>query len=241
MAFTHGKGTVVLCNGYDLTSFLNSVEITKTAETAETSTFSSSSKTYIIGEVDSQLNFEGLYDGASGAVDQILSNALAGSTLWTWYPGKLSTANNTGYAFIGLENGYTPNQTITDAIKITGSCQGSDDIASRELGVSLHVLTEVTSTDTGTIIDDNAGSSLNGASAYLQATSSTGTVELIIEHSSNATFSADVSTLMSFAAISTDNLSERIECSGTVKRYIRASWTLDGGEKLTFNVLFCRR
>jgi hypothetical protein len=241
MAFTHGKSTTVYSNGYDLTSYLNSVEITRSVDTAETSTFSLASKTFITGEVDSQLNFEGLYDDAASASDEILAAALTISTIWTWYPGKLSTANNSGYGFVGIQTGYNPSQTITDAVKIVGSCQGSDDIASRELGASLHVMSQETATGTGTIIDDNAGSSANGASAYLQATDVTGTAELIIEHSSNATFSADVSTLLSFTNISADHTSERIEVTGTVKRYIRASWTLDGGETLTFNVLFCRR
>ena len=241
MAFTHGKTTCVYLNGYDLSPFLNSVEVARSVDTAETSTFSVASKTYITGEVDSQLNFEGLYDDAAKASDVVLAAALANNTIWTWYPGKLSTANNTGYGFVGIQTGYTPSSTITDAVKIVGSCQGSDDVASRELGVSLHLMGEETTTGTGTIIDDNTDASANGASAYLQATDVTGTVELVVEHSSNATFSADVSTLLSFTNISADNIAERIEVTGAVKRYIRASWTVGSGETLTFNVLFCRR
>ena len=44
MAFIHGKGTIVLCNQFNLSAYFNEVSVARSVETAETTTFSKSAK-----------------------------------------------------------------------------------------------------------------------------------------------------------------------------------------------------
>ena len=58
MAFKHGKNTVFKVDNSggsltDISSYLNSVSFPRTIETAETSSFGNSAKTYIVGLSDS--------------------------------------------------------------------------------------------------------------------------------------------------------------------------------------------
>ena len=48
MAFIHGKTALVLQNEFNLSSFFNDVSISRSIETAETTAFGSSAKSYIV-------------------------------------------------------------------------------------------------------------------------------------------------------------------------------------------------
>ena len=57
MAFIHGKGTsVVYFDTTDFSSYLTNVDMTKTADVAETTTFGNDNKTYIAGEKDGTIS-----------------------------------------------------------------------------------------------------------------------------------------------------------------------------------------
>ena len=49
MAFIHGKNAVVLHGAYALTSFLNDGSVSSSIETAETTSFGNSAKTFVTG------------------------------------------------------------------------------------------------------------------------------------------------------------------------------------------------
>jgi len=76
MAFLHGKGTAVVFNQSDLSSYFNDATITRTVETAETTAFGASSKTYIVGLQDGTVSLSGMFDGSAGAVDEVLQGVL---------------------------------------------------------------------------------------------------------------------------------------------------------------------
>ena len=59
MAFVHGKGTTVLLNAYDLSAYLNGADQTITVETAETTCFGSSAKSYVTGLRDGTVSVGG--------------------------------------------------------------------------------------------------------------------------------------------------------------------------------------
>jgi len=235
MAFSHGKNTKVYCNGYDLTSYLTSIEVPSTADVSETSTFGNNSKTYIAGLKDATVSIEGFYDGSSDAIDEVLNAALGqNNNEWCYYP-NLDTVSNIGYGLSTVNNAVSVTSDIGDVTGISGEGQSNVSIERLE---SLHALSQETSSGNGTGVDGGASSS-NGGSAYIQATDVTGTVEVIIQHDSNSDFST-ATTLVSFTAVSTDHTSERVTFAGTVERYVRAVWTVGGGEDITFNVGFNR-
>jgi hypothetical protein len=94
------------------------------------------------------------------------------------------------------------------------------------LGVSLADLAAITATGNGTSVDNAAGTT-NGGIAHLHVTDVSGTtptLAVVIQHSTN---NSTWSTLASFTT-ATAATSERITFTGTVNRYVRASYTAGG-------------
>ena len=50
MAFKHGKDTKIYVNSSNYSSYFNNIDATRTADTAESTTFGNNNKTYIAGE-----------------------------------------------------------------------------------------------------------------------------------------------------------------------------------------------
>ena len=234
MAFSHSKNAKVYVNGYDLSSYLNTISTPAAADVAETSTFTKSSKTYVAGKKDATVDATGFFDGDSDAVDEVLEAALATQVDWVWYPAG-DTFGNVGFGVQAVDNAYNVAAANTSAVSIAAGGQVTDG---KDTGVSLHALSQVTTTGNSSGHDGGAQST-DGGVAYLQVTDVTGTVALSLYHDSNSDFSTE-SELVAFTNIDTDYSTEKVEFSGTVERYIRAKWTLDEEETLTFNVLFCR-
>lgn len=69
MAFSHGKSAIfkvgtagVPATPTDITAYLTSVSVPKSADTAETSVLGVAAKTYIAGLIDATISIEGRYD-----------------------------------------------------------------------------------------------------------------------------------------------------------------------------------
>ena len=85
--FVHGKNTKVYLNGYDISTYLSSIEVSKTADVADVSTFGSTSKEYLPGIKDSVLSAEGFVDEGAATMEGVIENILSYSGLeWNWYP-----------------------------------------------------------------------------------------------------------------------------------------------------------
>lgn len=134
MPATHGKNTVVLLDAFDLTRYFREASTPMSADVAETSTFGSSDKTYIVGMGDATLNLNGLFDGDAGAVDQRLQAILGlDSDAATGYDAYAITVYRQGYSNVGgrasllaakLTN-YQVNSPVADVVQVTSSFQAS--------------------------------------------------------------------------------------------------------------------
>lgn len=229
MAFIHGKGTDIYINGWDVNSYLQSVEIPGTCDVAETTTLDKSSKTYIAGNKDATVTLEGLYDGEDDAIDEIVENILGstGNEICQYFGGD--TAGNRGVGTSVIETEYNITTNVDDTASITVSGQSN---VGRESLISLMALSTVTSSGS-TTEQDYGEQTTNGGSAYLHCTAVTGTVSVKIEDSSdNITYND----LVSFSNVDTANSSQRVTFSGNVERYTRVTYTLDGGEAITMQV-----
>jgi hypothetical protein len=231
MAFGHGKSTEVFANGYDLTAYLSSIETSKTCDTAETTCFGSTAKSYVAGVNDATLSGEGLFDGDSNAVDQVLEAALGLEyTEWCWFPAG-DTYGNYGYGMTTINTTYAINATIDDAVKV--SVEGQSNVGAERL-LSLRALAQTSGSNWTGTANNNGAASTAGGSAYLQVTQCTGTIEVSIRHSTD-NFAADDTELVAFTAV-TARGSERKTFTGTVKQYVRGYATIAGGESITFQV-----
>jgi hypothetical protein len=64
MAFVHGKDTYFKVASTDLSTYINSVSVSRTADTAETSAFGSSTKSFVSGLRDATITVSGMFDAA---------------------------------------------------------------------------------------------------------------------------------------------------------------------------------
>jgi hypothetical protein len=232
---THGKHARTYINGFDLSGYLNSFGVAQTADTAETSVFSSSDKTYVVGLRDATVSAEGFFAGSTFESDYVFDQVLGSTVIWSYYPGG-PALSNAGYGVKSIENSYEIMSPIDGVVSITVEGQailGADRILSH------HDLIAESTTGSETSIDATA-SSTKGATGYLQVTSvSTGNITVTIEDSSAGTAWA---TLISFVATTGKSAQRVISSSGTVKRFTRSQWTLSStAGSATFNVGMKRR
>jgi hypothetical protein len=68
--FVHGKGTGVLLDEFDLSTYFNSADMSRTTDTAETTAFGSTSKSYIVGLSDGTLSLSGMFSQDADGSDE---------------------------------------------------------------------------------------------------------------------------------------------------------------------------
>jgi len=226
MATVHGKQTIVLLNGVVMTTFLNEASApTASQDTADTSTFSDSAKTYVPGLTDATFSLSGLFDGATDATDQVFQSTIGDTddNLVVLYDGD--TLNNTGWAMEGNSTSYEITAPVADVVSVSLALQSST--AAERIRV-LHPLGAVTVTGTTSELDNSAGTT-NGGSCFLQVTAASGTtptLDIDVEHST--TSGSGFTTLGSFTTATAAKSFERIEFTGTVNQFVRASFTITG-------------
>ena len=129
MAFTHGKNTVFKIDNSggtltDISAYVDNVDFPQAVETAETTTFGSSAKTYIVGLKDSTISISGKWDGAASAVDVTLSGILGQSASVTFEYGPAgSTAGNVKYTGEALLTNYSVSAPVGDVVTFSGDFQ----------------------------------------------------------------------------------------------------------------------
>jgi len=236
MAFQHGKAVFVLLNGYNITGYLNKIETPLTADTAETSCFGVTDKTFLPGLRDATLSGDGLYDASASAIDAIMDAILAGANSGNnimWIPAG-NTIGNYGYAMNMIQTLYSTTGTKDDAVRI-GIAGHSSTGRERVKLIHAHGSEDSSSQSAS---QDLLASGAIGGSAYIFATAITGTLDCIIQHSTTGAFSGEETTLCTF----TQNTAighERLTFSGTVNRYVRAKWTIGTGPAV-FAVAICK-
>ena len=226
MAFSYGSAAKVYAGGYNLTTFLSSAGIPLAADTGEVSAFGSTAKAYIAGLKDGTFSAEGYYDGSASAVDVVVSGALGvADTVFCYLPAG-DAVGAYGYGFLGIDTAYEVQTPVDGVAAVSMEAQAS---GGGERILSFHALGAEAASGTGTSMD-NAAASSNGGSAYLQVTASSvlTSLDVIIQGSTTGAWAGEETTLASFTQITATPGKERITFSGTVKRYLRAKWTLVG-------------
>jgi hypothetical protein len=109
------------------------------------------------------------------------------------------------------------------------------------LGRSLHDLVARTTTSTGTGYDGSA-SSANGGVGHLHVTAFSGFSQVVVtvQHSTDDAATDPYTDLVTFTTVA-GLTSQRLAVAGTVKRYLRASWTKTGTGSITFAAALARR
>jgi len=235
MSFQHGKSSVILVNEFNLSAYFRGIETGKSVESHDTTVFGQGSKTYLPGLKDGTLSLDGLWDGASGAIDE-KANTMLGSA-----SGQLITVAPAGFAvgnrcdlLASRFTSYNVSDPVGDLVSIALDCQADGGI---DGGVCLNDLaTAVVAAGNGSNVDNGAATT-NGYSAILHVVSFTGTTATIkAQHSTDGSTFSDLATFTAATAAT----SERKTGTGTVNRYLR--YNIAGTfTSITFALALARR
>lgn len=239
MAFKHGKSTRLLFNASDLSAYFRDASASRSVETAETTAFGQDAKTYIVGLEDGTLSASGMFDGAQGAVDDVLRTALGGDAndVISVFPEGLSVGKVALSAAV-KRTSYEVSSPVGDVVATSLEVQADGGI---DRGIALAAAAAVTASGTSAA-QDNGASSANGGVGYLHVTGNdrNGSTALKVQHSADNVTWVD---LITFASVPTNTAtSERVAVTGTVNRYVRASHAPGGSTgSVTYTMTFARR
>lgn len=227
--FMHGKNSrILLANptantNYDISQFFNDVSVNRAIETPETTTFQNNgNKTYIVGLKDGNISLSGFYEGSSGGLDAILTEAISsdsddGAIV---FPDGGTAENSRCLMARVLEASYdlkSPVGGVVDA-NTQLSCDG---------GVWLGKgIFKTTGTSYNSTSLDNSAASTKGGLLIMGCTELTGTsptVSLSFQHSTD-----NSSWVTPSGATSSGTGTKVLELTSTVYRYTRLSVTVGG-------------
>lgn len=232
-----GRSTRVLVNGANLSSYFRTANVTNGVELTDTTTFAATAKTFLAGFPEGRLTLDGLFDGATGAVDDVLTTALAGAGNVVAVSRDGFTVGSPADILSARETSYATTASVNDAVAVSSEFVADGGIKS---GVVLRGLTAASATGTGTAVDGGAATT-NGGLAQLHVTAITGTtpsVTVVVQDSADG--STGWATIATFAA-KTAVGAERVTIAGTIRRYTRESHTVSGtGVSVTFPTMVTR-
>lgn len=240
--FRHGKNTITAVGAYDLSTFFTSASTMNNVDVVDSTTFGSANKSYVVGQKEGTVSFEGLWTGVAGEVDAVLIAALANDTPTVVTVGtegagigrraKLLHANETSYEV---------SSAIGDLVSISAEAQATEGL---DGGVLLAAQQSVTGTVNNTSVD-NAASSANGGVAHLHVTANTrdGAATMKVQHSSDNSTWVDLVTFTNTTASTVTSQRVVVAAGTTVNRYLRAQVSSFSGStgSLTITVGFARR
>ena len=127
--FTHGKNAAFKIDDSggtlrDISDVLTDVSISRTADVAEVSAFSNSSKAFVAGLKDATLTISGSFDAT---VDGYLSGILGAEGSFEFYP-IVTTGGNPKASGEAIMTSYDRTPDIGGAVTFTAAFQVSGDV-----------------------------------------------------------------------------------------------------------------
>lgn len=126
MAFVHGSKANFQINSKDLSAFCDNVDFPNTTDTAETSTFGSTAKSYIVGLTDSTMSIQGKWDPTVTTGPDAVLFPLIGAAATTFIFGPQgSTTGNVKYTGSAICTSYKVTSPIGGVVVFTADFQVS--------------------------------------------------------------------------------------------------------------------
>jgi hypothetical protein len=225
-------------NGTDMSPFLNEATETRTIETAETTTFADSDKTYITGLADGTVSTSGLFDSSAGASNDVLTGAIGQEdNTFTVLPAG-ATAGARSVIANGQLTSYDVTSPVADVVSISAEIQADGGLFS---GFALNGLTNTGTSASLTGINTGGSSSGGGLfNLHVVANTRDGAATVKVQHSADNVTWVDLVTFSSISASVKDG--ESITSTGTVNQYLRAAHSLAGSSgSITYHVSAARR
>jgi hypothetical protein len=240
MAFVHGKNTAVYYNGSNLSPYFNEASISQDVETAETTAFGDDAKTYITGLKDGTMSMSGMFDGATDAIDAVLTSTLGAtaSDVSTVVPAGVSSSGVTTFSAAVRETSYEISSPVSDVVAANLEVQATGGV---DRGVLLAGDSTVSASATSSAVN-NGSSTSNGGVGYLHVTANTrdGATTFKVQDSADGITYADLVTFTNVSASATGG--ERVAVTGAVDQYVQAE-VVPGGSSgsVTYTMAFARK
>lgn len=240
MAFKHGKNTAVYFNAKDLSPYLTAADLDADVDTGDTTTFQSTWKTALAGQVGIKQGFQGFYDPTVTELTASLGVDF-GSNVLTYCPAGAAAIADRARLLDVATTGYAETSPVGGIVAIKWAVMASGTVG---FGDVLHPLAEDTNTTTGASKDDAAATS-TGWIAHLHVTAvDAGSWVVKLQDSADNSAWADVSGA-SFAALTAAGKERLVSSSttATLRRYVRYVATRTGGsagDGITFFLAYSR-
>tara|TARA_R100001163_G_C5067744_1_gene207132 strand:- start:3656 stop:4372 length:717 start_codon:yes stop_codon:yes gene_type:complete len=231
MAFKHGKDTKVYVNSSNYSTYFNSADATRTADTAESTTFGNSAKTFIAGEKDGTVSLTGFFDATA---DGVLQPLLGGADfdLVMGIDG-LDTGDYATFSKGNITN-YAVSSPVGDIVATSLDVQSDEGMWNG----SVLTASAFTTTAAQGSAQDNSSSTSNGCGAFLIVTSVSGTSptgDVKIQHSADNVTYVDLITFTQATAATSEV--KFVDSGTTINRYIRVYNTIGGSSTPTINAI----
>lgn len=248
--FHHGRTSKVYLDEFDMSGYLTASDVVHQQDTAETTVYGSSSRSYLPSQASGTLSLSGLIDAtdAAGTSDKEFEAILGSATtpvLTIAVEG--GTIGNRAILARANETSYTMATPVADVNSLTADFQCSADPANNvTLGVASGVqLTTGASIAHGSLGNlasvDNGASSANGGAALLHVPTNSvdGATTIKVQHSTDDAIWVD---LVTFTAVGASTITSELSAvTGTVNQYLRVTASTAGSSgAITFMVSFAR-
>lgn len=252
MTAVHGKNTVVFLDAYDVTTWLNSASYTQAMDTAETTAFGSSARSYIPSFPGGTVSLGGMFDGTALAIDDILST-IVDSQASNGPPVPLSlfpqgaTAGNRGLISTVYDSSYSVTSPVNDVVAVAADFtyaakMGSGKILLANQTTASAAQNPVGNT-TGWVDFTTSGTSAGVANLHVTANTFSNTTAVKLQHATDAsgTGVADLTggAFSSIAASTKKGQTIQVP-SQSMNQFIRAITTPTGTGSITLTVTFAK-
>jgi len=241
--FLHGKETELVVNEFDITCFVNNIDLTQDIDLPEVTTFCDDTRRYINGLRNATGSIAGFIDDdATEGIDFFLQATfnVPTSSIWSDAPNGF-TVGNLVYLFRALINSYNVTQPVDGVQAFTADLQLDGNLSR---GFSLHALAAETATG-GSSPQDNVVTTDTGLVAHLHVILASGTTPTLIVFLEDSPDDMTYTVIPGFTfATATAPTFERLETGpgDTIQRYVRSAWTIAGTTpSFTFVVAFARK
>jgi len=237
MAFIPGNKGRIILGDFALSAYTQKIDATANVPMLDATVLTSGGEEFIPGVKMATISVQGLLDNVGsgqhtqigGAVGTVAEDAVS------YAPTGFALGNPT-LSCLAREGSYKvssePKSVVSWTLDMT-----ADNLF--EMGVSLADLAQVSSTTTGTGVDNAAGTT-NGGAAYLHVTQYATFTNVVfkVQHSTDNSSWSDLATFTTVTAVGSQQV---IVAPGTVNRYLRAVATVSGSGTITYAVAFARR
>jgi hypothetical protein len=233
MAKIHGKNAAIYVAGYDLSGRLNEVTMDISVDLADAFAFQDAAKEYVEGQHSWTIALRGLFDGAASNIDEVLHNLIGTAAEVATILPEGDGLVKKGYGGEGELSARSIRVPSTSIVEVSANITGSKEMARL---TRIHKA-DVVESGVGPGVDMGAGGEAIIGVLHITAIEAATTLNVYFEHSD------DDGVLDPYAALSvgfgnkTAIGGSRYRSVETVKRWLRARWTLTVGKSATFIVL----